>query len=198
MKIGILAYGSLIDDLGKELQPLEVGRSDVVTPFPVEYARSSRKRGGGPTLIPVPEGSEVGAKVKAKLIELRAGVSEPDATDMLYRRETGAAGRYDPNHDPTSPNKVWVDRIVNWEGVGVALSTRIGPNIVPLTPDRLAELAIQSAKKKDLKVGEDGINYLERCNAAGIVTALSPAYTQRILAITQAPDLKEAYQKARK
>jgi hypothetical protein len=202
MKIGILAYGSLIDDLGSELVPFEVARKDVVTPFPVEYARSSETRGGGPTLIPVPEESEVGAKVQAKLIELRAGLWDKDVTNMLYRRERHEVGNlkitYNPGANTGSVNKVWVERETNWEGLDVVLYTRIGCNIAPLTPDRLAELAIQSAKNKTVKIGEDGISYLRRCTEAGVRTKLSDDYTQRILAITHAADLREAYQKARR
>lgn len=56
-RIAILAYGSLIEDPGKELQPLISERiEDVETPFSIEFARSSRSRDGGPTLVPVEVG----------------------------------------------------------------------------------------------------------------------------------------------
>lgn len=54
--LGILAYGSLIAGPGAELQPLVVDSKAVDTPFEVEYARSSTKRAGAPTLVPVPDG----------------------------------------------------------------------------------------------------------------------------------------------
>jgi len=52
-----LAYGSLIDDPGSEIQPV-IARliEGVETPFKVEFARSSEKRDGAPTLVPVKEG----------------------------------------------------------------------------------------------------------------------------------------------
>lgn len=44
-RIGILAYGSLIEDPGKELKPLIIERiPNVKTPFSVEFARSSSSR----------------------------------------------------------------------------------------------------------------------------------------------------------
>ena len=53
-KIAILAYGSLIDEPGEELENCIVNRlGPILTPFKVEYARSSRTRGGAPTLVPV-------------------------------------------------------------------------------------------------------------------------------------------------
>jgi len=44
--VGILAFGSLIDNPGKEIEAALVGRkTNVVTPFRVEFARKSTKRG---------------------------------------------------------------------------------------------------------------------------------------------------------
>ena len=52
--IGILAYGSLIDDPGDEIKPLVKQKIEgVETPFAIEFARSSKSRNGAPTLIPV-------------------------------------------------------------------------------------------------------------------------------------------------
>ncbi len=54
-EVGLLAYGSLQSDPGPELSPLIERRiTDVLTPFAVEFARSSRTRAGAPTLVPVP------------------------------------------------------------------------------------------------------------------------------------------------
>ena len=51
--IGILAYGSLIDDPGREIEPLIIsGIKEVDTPFRIEFARASRTRDGAPKLIP--------------------------------------------------------------------------------------------------------------------------------------------------
>jgi hypothetical protein len=53
MIIGILAFGSLIDDPGEEIANVISGDPIIVeTPFPVEYGRFSLSRGGAPTLVP--------------------------------------------------------------------------------------------------------------------------------------------------
>jgi hypothetical protein len=52
--VGILAFGSLIDRPGWEIDEGIIGRkAGVLTPFSVEFARKSVKRGGAPTLVPV-------------------------------------------------------------------------------------------------------------------------------------------------
>ena len=75
--VGIIAFGSLIDDPGTELEAAIVGRKPgVMTPFRVEFARSSVKRGGAPTLVPVTKG---GSPVPATILVLN--VSEREAMD---------------------------------------------------------------------------------------------------------------------
>ena len=55
--IGILAFGSLINSPGAEIEAALIGRKlNVCTPFGVEFARSSIGRGGAPTLVPVQQG----------------------------------------------------------------------------------------------------------------------------------------------
>jgi cation transport regulator ChaC len=194
MSIGILAYGSLIHDPGEELKRAEDSRIPAVTPFAVEYARSSTNRDGAPTLVPF----EGGRKVNGVLIVLKEGITEREATDMLYRREAGRTDHYDPKHMPRDPrDKVYVDRRTNWEGIDVVLSTRIARNIDPLTPDHLANLAIVSAKGKAGEKERDGIHYLLMCTKAGIRTELSDAYESSILEKTGAGDLKGAWKKVR-
>ncbi|MBC6491720.1 hypothetical protein BC349_11720 [Flavihumibacter stibioxidans] len=55
--IGILAYGSLIEDPGQMISDLIIKKISTVTPFPVEYARISSPRDGAPTLIPFEAGN---------------------------------------------------------------------------------------------------------------------------------------------
>ena len=86
--IGILAYGSLIGDPGPEIEPHITRRIACRTPFKVEFARTSRTRKGGPTLVPYEKGSPVAAQI------LVVNVSLKEATDWLYRRETR---KNDPN-----------------------------------------------------------------------------------------------------
>lgn len=64
--IGILAYGSLINNPGDELAPLIIERIPCMTPFNVEYARLSLTRDNAPTLIPVQgEGSSTSRSLES-------------------------------------------------------------------------------------------------------------------------------------
>lgn len=100
--VGILAYGWLIDDPGDELKPI-IARtiSDVATPFPVEFARSSGTRGGAPTRVPHPDG----ARVRASVLIVEASADK--AADMLWRREPGKliAASGIRGQDPTVPGR---------------------------------------------------------------------------------------------
>src|SRR3974390_1615316 len=100
--LGILAFGSLIDDPGDEIEAALVGRKrNVLTPFGVEFARQSMKRGGAPTLVPVQRG---GSPVRAQI--LLVNVSEQEAKDRLWRREinkVGSGGNYIHTANP-GPN----------------------------------------------------------------------------------------------
>jgi len=156
-RVGILAYGSLIDDPGEELRALVESRIDnVETPFSVEFARKSSSRDGAPTLVPVTQG---GAPVKATILVLKKDVDLGEARSMLWRRETRREGTYDPPANPT-PNTVLVDEIKGLANVEVVLSTRIGANINPLNVAKLANLAIASAKAESGAAARDGISYL--------------------------------------
>lgn len=86
--VGILAYGSLIPNSGDEICRALVERQEgVMTPFNVEFARSSKGRRGAPTLIPV---NDIGAPVQAHLLVLN--VTEDEAKHRLYRREINKVG----------------------------------------------------------------------------------------------------------
>lgn len=185
--VGILAYGSLIDDPGDELTPviMEVIR-DVTTPFPVEYGRTSSSRGGAPTLVPHPDG----AAVCAAILVVTASID--DATNMLWRRETRTSDRTRryPGARPDRPNAVKVESLTALAGIDVVLYTSIGANVAPLTADHLAELAVASVGKAEL--GKDGISYLSAAKANGIVTPLSLKYEEAILLITGTYNLADA------
>lgn len=194
MSVGILAYGSLLANPGQEIESVTVDRkTEVVTPFSVEFARTSRKRRGAPTLVPVPgEGSRVNASI------LVLGVSVDDAVDRLYRREINAVGstrRYRHSNTP-GRDTVIVRRIVDFGGLDVVLYTEIAANIPDPDPCRLAELAIASARGSD--DGRDGISYLIDAKAHGIVTALSDRYEQEIKRLTKADTLIDARDRARR
>ena len=87
--LGILAFGSLIDNPGAEIEAALAGRKlNIRTPFGVEFARSSTKRGGAPTLVPVEQG---GTPVLAYI--LLVNLSEQEAKDRLWRREIDRVGQ---------------------------------------------------------------------------------------------------------
>ena len=191
-KIGILAYGSLIDNPGPEIEPHIADRlPDVQTPFSIEFARSSDGRNGAPTLVPVTDG---GSPVSATVLVLTEEISLKAAQDMLWRRETCNVGSERPYQPPANPteNTVLIDQFNNLDEVDVLLSTRIGSNIPELSARRLAELAIESARAKAETEGRDGISYLLSAKSNGLSTPLMADYEAEILAITEAPTLEEA------
>lgn len=184
--VGILAYGSLIDDPGAELAPHIIARIDAVTPFKVEFARTSRGRDGAPTLVPYPDG----ATVKAVILALDLPVSE--AKNRLYRRE---ANNVDGTAVYAAPpagrkNSIRIPALADVGGVSTVLYTEISANIDALSPLELARLAIKSARARS--DGRDGISYLRDALANGIETPLSSAYRQKILELLSAKDLTEA------
>jgi hypothetical protein len=193
--IGILAYGSLIEEPGKELEPLVSERiSNVQTPFSVEFARSSRSRGGAPTLVPVARG---GAPVQAVILMLDATVNIERAEDLLWRRETrneSGGKHYNPTINP-GPNSVIIKRLNDFHGAKAVLYTHIESNIKTLTPGHLADLAICSARDKACLPGRDGISYLSSVKRHGILTPLMREYEAAIFDKTGAKTLEEALEK---
>ena len=170
-KIGILAYGSLIEEPGIELEPLISERiEDIETPFNIEFARKSRTRGYAPTVIPV---KNYGAPVMAVILVLNEDVEIDDAKDYLWRRETGKDGKYTNPKKPTLQHVV-VETIRDFGGVEIVLYTKIGANIDPLTPEILAEHAIKSARLEAGENAKDGISYLLSLKRQNITTPLMP------------------------
>jgi cation transport regulator ChaC len=194
-RIGILAYGSLISDPGDDIRSATIDTMNgIVTPFKVEFARSSRSRKGAPTLVPVEDG---GAQVNAVIFVLN--VSQEEARNRLWRRETritDVTRVYKEAKNPTV-NTVVIEPLTHFKemGVDIVLSTRIGANIADLTPQSLAALAIESAQA--LNNGRDGISYLMRAKENGVRTLLSVPYEEEIKRKLDAADLEEALRKAR-
>jgi len=197
-EIGILAYGSLIDDPGAEIESSTVGRiGSVQTPFKLEFARSSRTRNDGPTLVPVEEG---GAHVEAQILILKKGIPEKQAADMLWRRETQKVGSWEVYERPISPNEnsVLVERLENFHNIDLVLYTRIEANIDPLTAQNLAQRAIVSAKSDVAVERQDGISYLINAKKHGIQTPLMLEYEKEILQKVGAKSLEDAHALCRK
>ncbi|WNZ28658.1 MAG: MBL fold metallo-hydrolase [Candidatus Bathyarchaeota archaeon] len=195
--IGILAYGSVINDPGKEIEQAEIDRIKVATPFKIEFARKSNARDDAPTLVPVENG---GAKVKGQIFVMKDCISEKEATDILWRREIHQKGSGKEYKRPNLPNtkQVFIERIENFQNIDVVLFTYIASNINPLTPKNLAYLAIESAKKRAGDEKQDGISYLIDAKKQGIKTPLMKDYEKEILQKTLTTTLEDALQKIRK
>ena len=189
--VGILAYGSLISDSGPEIEPHITRRISCRTPFKVEFARASRTRTGGPTLVPYDEGSQVAAQI------LVVDLSLKEATDRLYRRETR---KFDPDVFYIPPkvitsNTVVVESLRSFERIETVLYTRIAANIEGLTATKLAERAVDSARAR--QDSRDGISYLMNAKRCGIQTPLSPEYEKEILRLTGTDCLEAALDRTR-
>jgi hypothetical protein len=187
--IGILAYGSLIGEPGPEIDPFIKCRIACRTPFEVEFARTSRTRNGGPTLVPYAHGAQVAAQILVVDLPLK------DATDRLYRRETRKIGTGTTYVAPkvVTSNTVILETITPLEGIETVLYTRIAANIEGLTATKLAELAVVSAAVR--RDGSDGISYLMNAKKCGIQTPLSQKYEREILRLTNADSLEAALAK---
>jgi hypothetical protein len=198
-KIGIFGFGSLIADPGEELASATESRIEAETPFAVEYGRTSRRtRGGAPTLVPVKTG---GAKVKATIFVLKDSLSEQDARDILWRRETRQVGSGKRYKQPANPgaNSVLVAVSTNYMGLHKIFYTDFADSgkLVNPTPTQLAELAVKSARNPGVPEGMDGISYLMAAKKAGIRTPLSADYEKEILRMTGTSTLQDALRKAR-
>lgn len=192
MAIGILAYGSIKSHLGKEINDLAVKRiENIKTPFKIEFAHSSIRRNGAPTLTPVDNG---GTESDALIIVLKEGISEEDVASVLWRRETNNIGSKKKYRRPKHPNKnsVLIERIENFHSVDVVLYTKIGVNIEPLTSKRLAELSIRSAQSQAVLEGRDGLTYLLNAKITGVQTPLMDEYEKEVLEILGVDSLEKA------
>jgi hypothetical protein len=194
-KIGILAFGSLINDPGEEIQAEIFMRIKTKTPFPVEYARISGKtRGGAPTLAP----HQLGAPVPAEILVLDDDVSTGEAVDMLWRRETRKTGSNERYVDGTTANSVLVRELHDDPCVSTVLYTdfpALGKLKQPEAED-LARRAIQSVR--DAEEGKDGITYLMDALAVGIETPLTQSYRDQVLEQTDTMSLQDALAKVKR
>jgi hypothetical protein len=184
--VGILAYGSLMSDPGPEIGPLIALRIPTTTPFPVEYARLSGKRGGAPTLVP----HEAGGAVKAAVLVLPETVSFAHAQDLLWRRETRKEGSNRKYQERSSPNAVLVRDWPGWGLDHVVYTDFHSTGKLSIPAIDLAAAAVKSvAAAPDEK---DGISYLMDCIRHGVKTPLTDRYQAEILAQTGTSSLAEA------
>jgi hypothetical protein len=188
-KVGVLAFGSLINDPGDELKPRIIFRIKAQTPFTVEYGRYSGKtRGGAPTLVPHRSGSPVSAEI----LVLDDEVNVIEAKSMLWRRETRKLGTGEEYREGSGPNSVSVQVLDDDPCVTTILYTDFpdAGKIPNPTAKELAERAIRSVGAAD--EGMDGITYLINAIKCGIETPLTRAYRDEILRQMNSPTLEEA------
>jgi hypothetical protein len=141
MKIGILAFGSLIDDPGKEIANVISGDSITVeTPFPVEYGRFSLSRGRAPTVVPHASGGEV----TARILPLASGCSDKFARDILYRREVYSKDQSREYQRRDGRNDILVETLLNFQGFDMVFYTDFNAEgkCFDLTAGKLASAAI--------------------------------------------------------
>lgn len=194
-KLGILAYGSLIDDPGQEISEIMESRIKCVTPFNVEFARKSKTRGYAPTLIPVNNG---GSKVNAVILVLNDQIDIKNAITILWRRECHKVGSKEVCEHKNKPNgnQVAIEILPNLMNVEKVLYTSIESNFdQPITGEILADLAIKSILSEAGRDEIDGLRYLLAAKRNKIVTALSEEYENQILSKTETKSLEEAIEK---
>lgn len=195
MKIGILAFGSLINNPGDELNKFIIKRIDnIETPFKIEYGRKSSKRGNAPTLIPVKSG---GHKVNATLLVLSDSITLIEVKNMLYRREiniVGSKSEYTEKESPTV-NQLVIEEYKNFKSIDVVLTAKYGCNLPEITPEILADYAIESYNSLEVEEGRDGISYLYNNLQNGILTPLTSDYERLILEKMNSKSLKEIIEK---
>lgn len=192
--VGILAFGSLINDPGEEITSKIAHRVKTETPFPVEYARPSGKtRGGAPTLVR----HRAGKRVNAEILILDGSITINEARDMLWRRERRKIGTGERYVEGTTPNSVLVRTIVNDPRVANIHYTEFHDTgkIAEPTGADLAKRAIESVASA--RPGMDGISYLIGAIESGIETSLTREYHDEILAQTKTCSLVDAREMAK-
>jgi len=201
--IGILAYGSLLQNPGQEIAPCITKRIPATTPFAIEYARSSQGRSGAPTLVPVSH--NIGKPVTGQLFILDNRVSLVEAYNILYRREINRIGdsacTYNDSEQRHKKNGVLVEHVKEFCHTSVVLYASLKPNLPEILNEdvaakekvkKLANLAIDSINKKTFASQRDGIQYLADNLAFQIITPLSHSYEECILKQTETASLSEA------
>jgi len=174
--VGIFGYGSLLAEPGPDIGGHIIGRIPQRTPWPIEYARSSRGRGGAPTLVLHPSGGFVSGEILALDIK-------DDQLDAVREWLRSREGR-------PALSRI---KVMALAGLRSVLYADLVANIpdLQLTADHLADLAIASvACAQDVE--RNGIRYLADNVERRIVTPLTDAYIDAVLQKTSARDLTEA------
>jgi len=199
--LGILVYGSMMGDPGKEMTRHTLATIPVITPFAVEYARKSKNRSNAPVLVPV---HEEGAKVKAQILVLKPHINEQMACDLLYRRAVNFVDEpaiVYTDKDKHENSGLEIQYLRDFENVKKVFYTAFPPNIEniinpDITPDNkakeLAYLAIESLNMSTFCMQRDGIRCLIEDISSGIKTPLTDFYVREVINRASANDLNEA------
>lgn len=197
-KIGILAFGSLIDNPGEEIKKIEISRIDCKTPFNIEFARISSSRDKAPTLIPVSDSSK-GRKTNAQILVVDNETSLEDVKSILWRRECHKKDKTQKYYEPQNPTSknVLIGELENFYNIDKVIYTKflLQDEYQDLTPEKLADFAIESILSEAGREEKDGIRYLLSTKESGIVTELSEEYEKFILSKTESKTLREAIEK---
>ncbi|MCL3782710.1 hypothetical protein EMN47_20175 [Prolixibacteraceae bacterium JC049] len=197
-KIGILAFGSLIDNPGEEIKEIEISRIECKTPFKVEFARISSSRDNAPTLIPISDGSK-GRETNAQILVIDNETSLEDAKSILWRRECHKKDKTQKFNEPKNPTSrhVLIGELENFCNIDKVIYTKFlqQDEYQDMLPENLADFAIESIMSKAGREEKDGIRYLLSAKKYGIVTEYSEEYENYILSKTGTKTLSEAIEK---
>ncbi len=178
-RLAIYGYGSLLIDAGEDLQPLICERISHPSPRPVEYARLSRSRGNAPAVA----FTDVGGVVNGQILVL-------DLPDTEEKRDKVSHSLWIREGRPP-----WAAiRTMAAGGIKTVFYVDLEPTLPNPNPRLLVDFAVASVAKcrETGQTNKNGIRYLRDNLAIGVVTPLSRAYEEAILAKLHAKDLYEA------
>ncbi|GBE22687.1 hypothetical protein BMS3Bbin01_02063 [bacterium BMS3Bbin01] len=181
--VRVFVYGSLVSE-PRQFKD-HISRESFQSWFNVEYARCSSSRMGGPTVVPYDEGWPV----EGELWELDLSASSDlDAATRLFAKVERA-----PSTRNIVQGCVGDYPVVLY----AAFPANIPEECGRLTPQLLARLAIRSVQLLDADSDKNGIRYLRKAKARGILTPLTDLYVEAVLALTGTEDLQDAEREAR-
>lgn len=180
-QLAVLAYGSLLAHPGPFFGKHMLKLIRCETPFPVEYAGRSTRRGGAPTLVKWPRGKRVyGGLIVLDLVDQAADLTK--ARTELAKREGAENGKSKSIKDDLE--------ICGYRVVYSDFPAKKNK----LTGQCLAEDALGSVAKC-VREGHplcNGIRYLAENIEWGVETTLTKDYRNAILRITQCSGLHRA------
>ena len=182
-KLGILAFGSLLSNPGKEISRHIVERIPYTTPFRLEYVMCSTLQGDPPTLGRWQGGKRVQTFIL--LLDIDATEKGLAMAKEILRKQVGG-----------SISVKWDERSRDFRTL-IYHSLRPKGIALPPSPRKLARLAVRSVVVcKEMGVPQrNGIRYLLNNIENGIITPLTEEYKKEILLVTRTETLEEAKRK---